>query len=147
MKNKLTIWIVLCLVGLASHELIDELIRPQFGTKGSSLVFLLGISPNFIASALIFPFGTLTIRDFYTNKEQITSRKNLNVWFFIGLIVSQISLVIWEFMQLNSNNLVFDSSDIYATLIGGITAIIVFVSFRNKYLKKVKTAHNNVYKK
>lgn len=133
MKFKMTIWNILSFTGLGSHEIIDDFIRPNYGTGQGLFQFILGVSPNLLAAALIFPFTMLTIRDAFTNENQKQDETNLNYWFWITLIVSQIGLIIWEYMQ-KEGNLAFDRNDIIATLIGGGFAILAFLSFKKKYL-------------
>lgn len=135
MRIKMSIWIALALVGLGTHEIIDELIRPRYGVGEGLLPYILGIAPNFLAAGLIFPFSILTIRDSYADRKG--SILHLNKWFWLGVAVSQIALIAWEFIQL-SGNLVFDPDDIIATLLGGLFAVVVYYLTRGKYLDKVK---------
>lgn len=138
MKDRLSIWIILALFGLGTHEIIDEMIRPQFGKGESVISFILGILPNYLAAGFIFPFAVLTIRDTYTTNGQKKNIINLNTWFWIGLVGSQLGLILWELIQLDSKNLVYDPFDIVATLIGGITAIGIFEMSKAKYIQQIE---------
>ena len=125
MKFKVSIWVILTILGLASHEVISELIRPIYGIGEGVIPYLLGVAPNFIAAGLIFPFSVLSLREYYPNENQQESRSNLNRWFWIGLGLTLIALITWEFMQ-KTGNLIFDLNDILATLLGGLFAVLLF---------------------
>lgn len=40
MRIKLTIWMVLAFIGLGTHELLDEMVRPQYGVGEGRVPFL-----------------------------------------------------------------------------------------------------------
>jgi len=125
MKIKPNFWLAFLLIGLATLEIIDLLIRPKYGVGEGVIPFLLGVLPNFFAAGLIFPFAVLTFRDYYTSEQQKASRKNLAQWFWAGMAITQIGLISWELIQLKGK-LIFDWNDIGATLLGGVLAIALF---------------------
>jgi hypothetical protein len=127
MKIRISIWNMLCLAGLTIHQLIDEYIRPAFGKGQGEISFLLGISPNFIAAGLIFPFAGLTLWEYYKPPGHTAHRHRMKQWFFASLIVSQAGLILWEFAQ-RYGRLVFDWYDIAATLAGGVFAVLIYFS-------------------
>jgi hypothetical protein len=137
MSLKLTVWIVLFLTGLATHQAIDVFFRPNYGAGEGAIPYLLGIAPNFIAAALIFPFAALTFRDSYANDIQKGDSSNLDKWFWSGLLISQIGLITWEFLQ-KSGKLIFDTNDILATIAGGVTAVGIYLLNKRPHLKRMR---------
>ncbi len=120
-KNK---WSILCILGLASHQVIEEYIRPYY-QELDAIQFLLGVAPNFIAAALIFPFAGMALWKLKTGQNLQVQ----NQWFWRSNVISTIGLIIWEFMQLKGN-LIFDYWDIVFTLIGSIMAIFIYIFVR-----------------
>ncbi len=138
MKIHITAWNIIALIGLATHELINELIRPLYGQGEGVWAFILGVLPNFLAAACIFPFMILTIRDSYVNSKQKINEHNLYQWFIYGLIITTSGLIIWEFIQKSNGNLVYDLNDIIATLSGSITAYLFYILNRKRYISNEK---------
>lgn len=131
--QQINMWIILALLGQVSHSLVESWIRPIYG-KGESLgAFLLGVAPNFLAAALIFPFFFLVIRN--PKYEQAADPQHLQRWFYGGLVFSQVGLILWEFNQL-TGGLVFDWNDIVATLVGGAFAILLYHLNKQSYLQQ-----------
>ena len=125
-------WIVLCLLGLSTHELIDVWIRPTYGGQDDLLGFLLGVAPNFLAAALIFPFGVLMFREHQYRERDEAQNADYTRWFWYGLIGSQLGLLIWELMQMHGGNLIYDPADIAATVLGGLVAVLLFYQIKSK---------------
>jgi hypothetical protein len=121
MNFKPNSWTVLCFTGLASHQLVADFVRPNYGMGEGLLPFLLGVAPNFLAAALIFPFFGLMAM--HHTKPDIRHRHKR--WFYISLIISQAGLLVWEYMQ-QFGKLVFDLNDVAATVVGGIVAVILY---------------------
>jgi cytochrome c oxidase subunit IV len=58
----------------------------------------------------------------------VNSNRSVLCWKVILLnLVSSIGLIVWEFMQKSSRNLVFDYHDIVATLLGAVFAWFLFL--------------------
>lgn len=137
MRIRVSIWTILALIGLGAHSLLAEVIRPKYAINPGILSDILGVAPNFLAAGLIFPFGSLMIRDSYTPGIRSTSKSNLNRWFWIAWFGSQLGLVFWELLQKTSGNLVYDANDIGATLLGGAAAIGIYYWARTNYLGRM----------
>ena len=76
--------------------------------------YLLGVLPNF-AAAIAIPFVMLSIwADQNPHRTHAAARRS---FLFLTLVVGT-SLVAWEFMQMAGRTLVYDTSDILATLVG-----------------------------
>ncbi len=144
MKLNVTIWIVLCIGGLFLHEIIDVFIRPNYGKGLGWIPFFFGVIPNFLAAGFIFPFGGLTIRDHYTNNDQKRDPANLSIWFWTSLFGSQLGLILWELVQRSGGNLIYDPFDVLATILGGMSAILIFILGRKSYLAKLPTSSKKV---
>lgn len=124
-KIHLSWWLGQCLFGLFTHSLVDEWIRPIYGANGDLLSFFLGVAPNFLAAAFIFPFGLLMFREYQVEDWPKELNPNFKRWFWMGLLGSQLGLLVWELMQ-RSGNLIYDPADMVATVLGGLVAILLF---------------------
>lgn len=121
MKIKPGRWTLICIAGLAGGEIVSEWIRPVYGKGDGIIPFLLGVAPSFMAAALVIPFANLMFLE-NTDKQPALKERH---WFYVGLVISQIGLIGWEFMQL-TGKLYFDWNDIAAIFLGGGTAILIF---------------------
>ena len=132
----ISIWVVLTLVGLGLHSINSEILRPYGRDESELITFFLGVMPNFLAAALIFPFGFLMICERIPNMAHFDNRVVLNKYFWLGLAGSQTCLILWEFMQKNSDNLRYDFYDIGATVMGGLFAAGIYNVVYKRYLEK-----------
>lgn len=119
-------WAWFSLIGFVGHRLVSDWVRPVFGKGVSAWSFLLGIAPNFLGAALVFPFAGVAAWQFWGQKQGLTSTRPRS-WQVFGWIslASQALLIVWEFWQINSR-LFFDWNDIVATLVGGGVAAAIF---------------------
>ena len=132
MKIKISAWTVITITGLFLHSITANYLRPQFGGDDTFRSELLGIAPNFLAAGFILPFSVLMIREHYAPNRHPLRRFGVSAWFWFALIGSQIALITWEYLQFMGGNLVYDTSDIVATIVGGVVAICIFYFERNK---------------
>jgi len=117
---------LLSLIGFTGHRLVSDWLRPLFGKGVSVLSFLLGIAPNFLGAALVFPFAGMAVWQFWWHQKGSPSAQ-MRQWQVFGWasLASQVLLIGWEFLQINSH-LFFDWNDIAATLVGGAIAALFF---------------------
>jgi hypothetical protein len=102
--------------------------------KNDFICFILGVLPNYLAP-LSLTFCIFYVCSYNSNKKNITKRNDLI--FYGSLLFSSAGLIWWEFSQ--NEGLVFDKNDIYATLMGGFTSLIIYYFIRkniNNFQKK-----------
>ena len=103
--------------------------RENISSTNTLFQFFLGVSPN-IAAGYAMP---LILASFI---EKVAKNENKNEARKTYLLVSAFTtfgLIVWEFIQVNSKNLYFDTNDIVATFIGTFLAYISY-----QWLTKLK---------
>ena len=78
------------------------------------VIYLMGVLPN-VAAAIAIPFVLLGI---WADQNQTPSYTAARRIFVAVTIVAGVGLITWELIQLSSRNLVYDTHDIIATLVG-----------------------------
>lgn len=78
------------------------------------VIYLMGVLPN-VAAAIAIPFVLLGI---WADQNQSPSYTAARRIFVAVTIVAGVGLITWELIQLSSRNLVYDTHDIIATLVG-----------------------------
>lgn len=84
--------------------------------------YLIGVLPNF-AAAVAIVFVPLSI---WSDQNRDADAASLDRALMVSASISSIGLLCWELFQRTSNRLVFDPHDIGATLVGVVTAYILF---------------------
>lgn len=115
----------LCLVGWIAHRLVSDWIRPAMGKGHQPLAWVLGVLPNFLGAALVFPFGGMVIGHFLFSKNTAHATYDARQLFVTSSFAAQVILVVWELWQIGGP-LVFDWFDLLAAVVGGVFAFIFF---------------------
>lgn len=89
--------------------------------------FFLGVSPN-IAAGYAMPLILASfLQKVVRNENKGEARK---IYLFISAFTT-LGLIVWEFIQVNSENLRFDTNDIAATFVGAFLAYISYLWLAN----------------
>ena len=128
---KMSFAIPLSLMGMLGLALLSstQWARENISSNNSLFLFFLGVSPN-IAAGYAMP---LILASFV---QKIVKNENKGEAHKIYLFVSAFTtfgLIAWEFIQVNSKNLYFDTNDIIATFVG---TFLAYISYR--WLTKLK---------
>ena len=128
---KMSFAIQLSLMGMLGLALLSstQWARENISSNNSLFLFFLGVSPN-IAAGYAMP---LILASFV---QKIVKNENKGEAHKIYLFVSAFTtfgLIAWEFIQVNSKNLYFDTNDIIATFVG---TFLAYISYR--WLTKLK---------
>ena len=78
------------------------------------VIYLMGVLPN-VAAAIAIPFVSLSI---WADQKQRLSYAAARRIFVASTLLAGVGLIGWELLQLSSRNLVYDTNDIAATLVG-----------------------------
>lgn len=113
------------LVGLGALALLSagHWIRGLSGDWSPTIAFVLGVLPN-MAAAIAIPFVFMGI---LADQKDVPLSVIRN-WFLGSVIASCVGALGWELIQQRSDRLVFDLSDIGATIVGSAIAIAVFAT-------------------
>lgn len=122
---KMSFAIQLSAMGMLGLALLSstQWARENVSSNHSLFQFFLGVSPN-IAAGYAMP---LILASFV---QRIVKNKNKGEAHKIYLFVSAFTtfgLILWEFIQINSKNLHFDTNDIVATFVGTFLAYISYL--------------------
>lgn len=90
--------------------------------------YLLGMMPN-IAASIAIPFVLMGILA-DQNKDWPPSK--FRMWSYGIALFSCLGLIGWEFKQKSSERLVFDSTDLVATVVASAAALAIFIVINPK---------------
>ena len=103
--------------------------RENVSSNNSLFQFFLGVSPN-IAAGYAMPLILASFtQKVVKNENKSEARK---IYLFVSAFTT-FGLIAWEFIQVNSKNLYFDTNDIVSTFIGTFLAYIAYL-----WLSKLK---------
>jgi hypothetical protein len=97
--------------------------RENISTTNTLLQFFLGVSPNIAAG-----YGMPLILASFIERVAKNNHKNEahKMYVFVSAFTT-LGLIVWEFIQVNSKNLYFDTNGIIATFIG---TFLAYLSYR-----------------
>lgn len=125
--------IMMGMLGLALLNL-THWARENVSNDTNLLQFVLGVLPN-IAAGYAMP---LILGGFFPKIVENKNKKEAHKMYLLTLVFTTFGLMVWEFIQFNSDTLYFDLNDIAATFIGAFLAYISYV-----WLVKRKTANTH----
>jgi hypothetical protein len=129
---KISFAVLLSAVGMLGLALLSSTQWARENISGNNYLFqfFLGVSPN-IAAGYAMPLILASfIPKVVKNDQKSEAHK---IYLFVSAFTS-LGLIVWEFIQINSENLHFDTNDIVATFIGTILATSSYLWLAN--LKK-----------
>jgi len=94
-------------------SLVDWRRRSQ-PDAAESVLYLMGVLPN-VAAAIAIQFVLLSI---WADQRQSASYAGARRSFVVVTVGAGVGLIAWEFIQLSSGTLVYDTHDIGATVLG-----------------------------
>ena len=97
--------------------------RENISSNSSLFQFFLGVSPN-IAAGYAMP---LIIASFLPKVVKNENKREARKLFLYVAAFTTFGLIVWEFIQVTSENLYFDTNDIIATFIGAFLAYISYL--------------------
>ncbi len=128
---KMSFAIQLSLMGMLGLALLSstQWARENISSNNSLFLFFLGVSPN-IAAGYAMPLILASfVQKMVKNENKGEAHK---IYLFVSAFTT-FGLIAWEFIQVNSKNLYFDTNDIIATFVG---TFLAYISYR--WLTKLK---------
>jgi hypothetical protein len=110
--------------------LLTHIIRPYLVGSTNSSTFIFGILPNF-GAAFSLPFVGVGLFSRSLKVDSINIFKKINFLYIISFCVS--GLIVWEYLQKILWNYPIDMNDIFASLVGGIIAFIIYSIFIKEF--------------
>ncbi|MBK8421309.1 hypothetical protein [Candidatus Villigracilis saccharophilus] len=128
---KMSFAIQLSLMGMLGLALLSstQWARENISSNNSLFLFFLGVSPN-IAAGYAMPLILASFVQKIVKNEN--KREAHKIYLFVSAFTT-FGLIAWEFIQVNSKNLYFDTNDIIATFVG---TFLAYISYR--WLTKLK---------
>lgn len=117
-------WFAIFAICFLSFQLIQDNIRPNYAGDNPTLVYVLGVAPNFFPSIGI-PALFLVIIPLLNSRKRKSKWLNMHLHWSANAI-SQIGLLSWEFTQILTKNGRFDWDDILWTVLGGLTFLFIW---------------------
>ena len=125
-------WFTIFAISFIVYQQVQDNIRPNYTGGNLTIIYLLGIAPNFFPSigipalfVVLFPQMKLTSK-WLNEKKHITTN-----------IISLTGLISWEFFQIITTRGHFDWNDILWTLIGAFVFQLIWtitpIGYKKKY--------------
>jgi hypothetical protein len=124
------LWFAIFAVTSIAYQLVQDYIRPNYSGDHLTIIYLLGIAPNFFPSIglpALFTVLISAIRENKTNKW-LNSHKHLT-----ANLISMSGLLLWEFLQPITKNGQFDWHDVLWTIIGALIFHLIWITTPVKY--------------
>ena len=100
----------------AGFQYLEEVIRIDYNNENTFFTYLLGVIPNFLPAIGMPSIFVVIIKEL---KGKSTNTFFLKKKHILAILISQIGLITWEFVQIVAPNGIFDWNDILWTIIGG----------------------------
>lgn len=118
------------LVGLGGLTLltVGHWVREVSSNGAPALIYILGVLPNIVA-AIAIPFVFMGI---FADERKDASLRSIRNWFFASVFVSCAGMFGWEFIQRTGHQLVFDTDDLIATVLGSFLSLVIFAAITKR---------------
>lgn len=115
---------------IAYQQVIDN-IRPNYTGGNLTIIYLLGIAPNFFPAIGIPALFVVLLPHMKWTNKWLNKKKHTT-----ANIISLLGLVSWEFIQTSSKKLHFDWNDILWTIIGALVFQLIWTLTSDRYKEK-----------
>jgi|LakMenE01Jun11ns_1017448.scaffolds.fasta_scaffold9548510_2 glycopeptide antibiotics resistance protein len=126
--NTMYYWLALFAFCFIAYQLVQDTIRPNYTGGNLTLIYLLGIAPNFFPSIGIPALFVIIFPQLNQTSKWLNQKKHIT-----ANLVSVTGLVSWEFLQTTTKRGKFDWNDVLWTLIGAIVFQIIWTMTPEKY--------------
>ena len=121
-------WFALFALCFIAYQQVQDNIRPNYEGGNSTIMYLLGIAPNFFPSIGIPALFVVVIPLMKWSNKWLTDKKHIT-----ANIVSLIGLISWEIIQTTTRKGHFDWHDILWTLIGALVFQLIYTLSSTRY--------------
>lgn len=123
-------WFLLFATTSLAYQLVQDTIRPNYNGDNEIIMYLLGITPNFLPAIGIPALFIILIPEISKNKTNIWLNKRKHI---TAIIISLIGLLSWEFVQILTPSGRFDWNDILWTCIGACVFQLIWMVSPERY--------------
>jgi hypothetical protein len=128
-------WFALFALCFIAYQQVQDNIRPNYSGGDLTIIYLLGIAPNFFPSIGIPALFVVLIPQMKQNSKWLNEKRHIT-----ANIISLIGLLSWEFLQPITTRGHFDWNDVIWTLIGAFVFQLIWTITPNRYKEKYEGA-------
>lgn len=127
-SKSLFYWFAIFAICFISYQQVQDNIRPNYTGGNLTIIYLLGIAPNFFPSIGIPALFVVQIPQMKKNNKWLKEKKHIT-----ANIISLTGLLSWEFLQTMTTRGHFDWNDVLWTLIGAFVFQLIWTITPNRY--------------
>ena len=128
-------WFALFALCFIAYQQVQDNIRPNYSGGDLTIIYLLGIAPNFFPSIGIPALFVVLIPQIKQTSKWLNEKRHIT-----ANIISLIGLLSWEFLQPITTRGHFDWNDVIWTLIGAFVFQLIWTITPNRYKEKYEGA-------
>jgi glycopeptide antibiotics resistance protein len=134
-SKSLYYWFALFALCFIAYQQVQDNIRPNYTGGDLTIIYLLGIAPNFFPSLGIPALFVVLIPQMKQTSKWLNEKRHIT-----ANISSLIGLLSWEFLQPITTRGHFDWNDVIWTLIGALVFQLIWTITPNRYKEKFEGA-------
>ena len=131
-SKSLYYWFALFVLCFIAYQQVQDNIRPNYTGGNLTIIYLLGIAPNFFPAIGIPALFILIIPQMQWANKWLNEKKHIT-----ANLISLAGLLSWEFLQPLTTRGHFDWNDVLWTLIGAFVFQLIWnitpIRFKEKY--------------
>lgn len=121
-------WFVIFALCFIAFQQVQDNIRPNYTGGNLSIIYLLGIAPNFFPAIGIPALFVVLIPQMEWTNKWLNEKKHIT-----ANLISLAGLLSWEFLQTITTRGHFDWNDVLWTLIGASIFQLIYTITPNRY--------------
>ena len=121
-SKSLYYWFAIFALCFIAYQQVQDNIRPNYTGGNLTIIYLLGVAPNFFPGIGIPALFVVLIPQLKRSNKWLNENKHIT-----ANIISLIGLISWEFIQATSIKLQFDWNDVLWTFIGAVVFQIIWI--------------------
>ena len=124
-------WFVIFALCFIAFQQVQDNIRPNYTGGNLTIIYLLGIAPNFFPAIGIPALFVVLIPQMKWTNKWLNEKKHIT-----ANLISLAGLLSWEFLQTKTTRGHFDWNDVLWTLIGASIFQLIYTITPNRYKQK-----------
>jgi hypothetical protein len=130
-SKSLYYWFALFALCFIAYQLVQDNIRPNYTGGNLTIIYLLGIAPNFFPSIGIPALFVVLIPQMKLTSKWLNEKKHIT-----ANLISLTGLLSWEFFQTITTKGHFDWNDVLWTMIGALVFQLIWIVSPIRYKEK-----------
>ena len=130
-SKSLYYWFAIFVLCFIAYQQVQDNIRPNYTGLNLTIIYLLGVAPNFFPGIGIPALFVVLIPQMKLSGKWLNENR-----YITANIVSLTGLITWEFLQTITTRGHFDWNDVLWTLIGAFAFQLIWTITPNRYKEK-----------